>query len=78
MNLRELKPLLVEDDPIDIIHEGYDDAGIYLSREDIPESLLDGEVIEIFACNRYEDECCCDVPMFQPVQCIVIKGCEED
>lgn len=78
MHLRELKPLLIDEDPINIIHEGCDDAGMYLSKEDIPESLLGGEVIEIFACNRYEDECCCDIPIFQPVQCIVIKGREED
>ncbi len=74
MKLKELEPLLIKEVPIEIVHDGYEDAGVYSSVDYISESLMNGEVIEVYAVNRYEDEYDCGLDMFEPILCVAIKG----
>ena len=79
MTVFQLTGILHKDTTVEIISELYHNlAGVYMSKEDFSDELLDKEIDEVFACNKYEEDWGMGFQMFDPILCVVLKGVEED
>lgn len=79
MTVFQFAGILHKDTPVEIISELYHNlTGVYMSKDDFSDELLDKEIDEVFACNKYEEDWDMGFQMFDPILCVVLKGVEED